>query len=448
MDAVGNGPCAMHNVSSRGDQRNPQRDDSGEGWPVRQRPARLLALSGLAGAMMIFSGTFGGAPAATRGANPPIAKSACSVRPAVTTAFAPAASGQPATLDSITSVRLVSATATRLAGHHRVPSKSATPSTSPTASTSPTTTATPTPSTSPSTTATPTPKQTPAPSTTATPSTSPTPSKSPTPSTSPTPSKSPSPSPSPSGGKTAKLCVSVQPFSSGSVRPGKTATYAIWVWSTGAAGQGVTVKAAVGHVAHVSAARFTVCPTARGSVCTIGALPTGQADELQAAVKVASAASPGAKVTLTATASGTHASSFHAAATMVIAAPPSSPAPSGSTPPALPVTPPLPVTPALPAVPNVGTLPGIGTSAQNPASLFPTVSPSASATPNSAGTGPAARRQHRVNAVATSATLPLDPRLIGGQLAGLAVLAGAIAIAIARLSLRSPKPQAGKSAGE
>jgi hypothetical protein len=204
------------------------------------------------------------------------------------------------------------------------------------------------------------------------------------------------------------------------------------------------VKAVVDHVAHVSAARFTVCPAASGSVCTIGALPTGQADELQAAVKVASAASPGAKVTLTATATGTHASSFHAAATMVIAAAPSSSRPSSSTPP-----PAIPVTPALPAVPgNVGTLPGIGTSPQNPAGLFPTVSPGPSANPNSAGTGLAGRRPHHINALAASATLPLDPRLIGGQLAGLAVLAGAIAIAIARLSLRSPKPQGGKSAAK
>jgi hypothetical protein len=39
-----------------------------------------------------------------------------------------------------------------------------------------------------------------------------------------------------------------------------------------------------------------------------------------------------------------------------------------------------------------------------------------------------------------SATVPLDDRLIGGQLAGLAVLAGAVAMAIARLSLRTPKP--------
>jgi hypothetical protein len=45
-----------------------------------------------------------------------------------------------------------------------------------------------------------------------------------------------------------------------------------------------------------------------------------------------------------------------------------------------------------------------------------------------------------------SATLPLDTRLIGGQLAGLVVLATAIAIAIARLSLRGPRPHDGGTA--
>jgi hypothetical protein len=45
-----------------------------------------------------------------------------------------------------------------------------------------------------------------------------------------------------------------------------------------------------------------------------------------------------------------------------------------------------------------------------------------------------------IHAADAAATVPLDSRLIGGQLAGLAVLAGGVAIAIARLSLRTPKP--------
>jgi hypothetical protein len=43
-----------------------------------------------------------------------------------------------------------------------------------------------------------------------------------------------------------------------------------------------------------------------------------------------------------------------------------------------------------------------------------------------------------------SASFPLDDRLIGGQLAGLAVLAAAVTIAVARLSLRRPSPQHSK----
>ena len=43
-----------------------------------------------------------------------------------------------------------------------------------------------------------------------------------------------------------------------------------------------------------------------------------------------------------------------------------------------------------------------------------------------------------------SASFPLDKRLIGGQLIGLAVLAAAVTIAVARLSLRRPRPQHSK----
>jgi hypothetical protein len=42
-------------------------------------------------------------------------------------------------------------------------------------------------------------------------------------------------------------------------------------------------------------------------------------------------------------------------------------------------------------------------------------------------------------ATSTASSLPLDPRLIGGQLAGLAVLAAAVTMVMARLSLRTPQ---------
>jgi hypothetical protein len=68
--------------------------------------------------------------------------------------------------------------------------------------------------------------------------------------------------------------------------------------------------------------------------------------------------------------------------------------------------------------------------------LFPTVTPLAL---------PSAKQKHQRSGKAarvaqTSSALPLDPRLIGGQLAGLAVLAAAITMAVARLSLRTPEP--------
>jgi hypothetical protein len=48
----------------------------------------------------------------------------------------------------------------------------------------------------------------------------------------------------------------------------------------------------------------------------------------------------------------------------------------------------------------------------------------------------AAQHGHEAQTLDLSAGLPLDVRLIGGQVIGLAVLAAAVTIAVARLSLR------------
>jgi hypothetical protein len=72
--------------------------------------------------------------------------------------------------------------------------------------------------------------------------------------------------------------------------------------------------------------------------------------------------------------------------------------------------------------------------------LFPVVTPSPSSTPN-----PARHDRHRIDAIPTASTLPFDPRLIGGQLAGLAVLAAAITMVVARLSLRTPQTPTGST---
>jgi hypothetical protein len=195
----------------------------------------------------------------------------------------------------------------------------------------------------------------------------------------------------------------------------------------------VSVSASIGHVSHVDSPRFTVCPSASGSVCDVGILPQGQSDELQATVRVRKAAALGEQIKLAATAKGTGAAAFSASAAAVAVSAAPSPSPS---PPAGGTLPPV-----LPPLPYFG-----GTSATDPSGLFPTVSPAPSLSPSS-GAGIHTRRgSDHFRAATTSATLPLSPRLIGGQLAGLAVLAGAVAMAIARLSLRAPRPQDGKDA--
>jgi hypothetical protein len=68
-------------------------------------------------------------------------------------------------------------------------------------------------------------------------------------------------------------------------------------------------------------------------------------------------------------------------------------------------------------------------SPENPTGLFPTVSPGSGS--NSGG------KDKRIDAVTTAATTPLDT-LIPGQVVGLAVLIGAIALAFVRFSLRTP----------
>jgi hypothetical protein len=234
------------------------------------------------------------------------------------------------------------------------------------------------------------------------------------------------------------LCVAVAPFTKNTVRPGGTASYAIWVWSTGAAAQGVKVVATIGTVAHVAVPRYSVCAQDSGDVCTIGTLPTGQSDELVAGVKVGAAAAAGKKITLTATAKGTKATSFRATATIDIkAAPkpkPTSSDPVGST---LPTEslPPLPFD----TVSGGATL----TSPTDPSGLFPTVSPSPTSSAISSASETKKDPKKQSDAKTVSAILPLNSRLIGGQLAGLVVLATAIAIAIARLSLRTPRPNDG-----
>jgi hypothetical protein len=219
------------------------------------------------------------------------------------------------------------------------------------------------------------------------------------------------------------MCVLVQSFTTSQVAPGSVANFVIWVWSTLAPSTGVDVTIKVLNAPTFRAPAFIVCPASSGTTCTLGSMPVGQADELEAMVEVPAQAKVGLQWQLSATASALGATPWSSTATDVVAVTSPSPSPSPITTPTLPVS---------------GTLPpiaGTSVSPTNPSGLFPTVG----ASPTT-GTGslnlPPARSLH---AATTSADVPLDARLLGGQIAGLAVLAGAIAVAIARLSLRRQK---------
>jgi hypothetical protein len=406
------GHPGMHNVTNHGgDERYPLPPRlPAKGASMISRRAQSATLSVVAGVFVVSGGLTGAALAEAHGYHLLSATNGCAVRPAA-------------------GPRVVSLITTR-------PRAAASPSA--TSSTSPAATTSPSPTASPTLTPTPAPTPTSKGTTTPGPSTSPvsinSPSPSPTPRQTPTPTPTATPTPTP---KPAQLCVSVAPFSGKSVQPGHPAGFKIWVWSTVAEAQGVTVTATLGNAAHIDAPRFTVCPAPNRAVCTVGTLPTGQSEELIAAAFVRRAASAGERITLTATARGTRAGSAHSAGTInVIAA--STPSPTASPTPTVPANP---IPPGeLPPVP-IGEL----TSPNgDPSGLFPTVGPGASSSPSAANGH--TRVLNRSNARNVSATLPLDTRLIGGQLAGLAVLAAAIVIAIARLSLRAARPHDGGDA--
>jgi hypothetical protein len=194
------------------------------------------------------------------------------------------------------------------------------------------------------------------------------------------------------------------------------------------------VSVGIDYAMYVQDPSFTVCPDASGQTCKLGHVPVGQADELQVRVPVGAKAALGEQVQLIATATAST-SSFSGSATDVVVTASSGPTTQPTTSAPGPVLPPV----TLPPVAQTGVTPG------NPAGLFPTVSPASPAT--SAPTVPSAKPRKTVRVADVAATVPLDPRLIGGQLVGLAVLAGAVAVAIARLSLRTPKPPEDRNDG-
>jgi hypothetical protein len=173
---------------------------------------------------------------------------------------------------------------------------------------------------------------------------------------------------------------------------------------------------------------FTLCPAAHGTTCSIGALPANQAFELIVTDQVRAKASAGTPITLAVTVSGASLSPAEAAVTTVLGH-------GSQTPPSTPPSTPLPTLPPSTLAP----IPGATITPAGLSGLFPTVTPQAS---------PSSKASHArklAGITQTSSALPLDPRLIGGQLAGLAVLAAAITMVVARLSLRTQTSGAAKS---
>ena len=250
------------------------------------------------------------------------------------------------------------------------------------------------------------------------PDSTPTATATPTPTPTPTPTTTPTTSPPP-----GTLCIKMQTLDGVSaVDPGTKVRYAIWLWLTSGSGN---VKVTLSAKPKSVAPAFSVCATSGTTKCT-ASLSAGQQVEVQA--KVAAPNRPTKRFILTATATSSQASnSATASATVDIKpknpSPTSSPTPNagdgGTLPPAG-------------GLPSGTTIPGLGVQPSGDlGSAFPQVSPSPAA---SAAGDP--RHAHETRTVDLSAGLPLDVRLIGGQVIGLAVLAAAVTIAVARLSLR------------
>jgi hypothetical protein len=214
------------------------------------------------------------------------------------------------------------------------------------------------------------------------------------------------------------------------IRPGGIVTYSVWVWSTIAADRITTSVSSSGK--SVLTPRYTLCPAIHGASCSVGSLPAYQAHELVITDQIGRKAAVGEQIGLSVDVQGVPAtpattlSPAVASISTLVGQASSSPTPintgtagDGS---------------GLPP----GTIPGLPGTTITPsglASLFPVVTPSptpvSSQTPSS---------KHKVTrATSTASSLPIDPRLIGGQLAGLAVLVAAITMVVARLSLRTPQ---------
>jgi hypothetical protein len=234
------------------------------------------------------------------------------------------------------------------------------------------------------------------------------------------------------------LCVEVDPYpASGDVLPGDPASYVVWVWSIDADSTDVTATASVTAASYLGSPSFSICPSASGATCTMASLPLGDVYELLASVPTTTDATPDTDIDLSVSVAATGSSPDSATGTDVVVTPTSASTGSGGS------SSSDDSSSAVPPLESLPSIPGTGVTATNPTILFPTVSPSTST--GSLGLPPA-KVHHTVTAADTAYAVPVDPRLLGAQIVGLVALAGAITIAIVRLSLRKPLPTTSQSA--
>jgi hypothetical protein len=244
-----------------------------------------------------------------------------------------------------------------------------------------------------------------------------TPTATPTPTSTPTPTTTPTTSPPP-----GTLCLKMQTLDGVSaVDPGTNVRYAIFVWLSSGSG---TAKVTLSAKPKSLSPAFSVCATSGTSKCSVS-ITTGQS-ELQATL--AAPNRPTKRFIVTATATSSQASNS-ATASATVDIKPKNPSPSSSPTPNAGDGGTLPLAAGLP---SGTTIPGVGVQPSGDlGSAFPQVSPSPAASASAASL-----HGHETRTIDLSAGLPLDVRLIGGQIIGLAVLAAAVTIAVARLSLR------------
>ena len=238
------------------------------------------------------------------------------------------------------------------------------------------------------------------------------------------------------------LCVAVQPAKS-SIQRGQTALWTVTAWAQGGDVPDATIRLMAAPASLKPTFSFG-CGSHDGSTsCDLGALDAKSAQrQLQAKIAVAASATTVTSVRLTAAASAAGLTTDpQVSATISVTA--ASPAATNSADPSAPGgTDVAPLTAGnLPYLPSASPVLSPG---GNAAGLFPALTPSADP--------PAAKQDpQNTQAVANTSALPQGAPVIGAQLAGLAVLALAFLLAVARLSFRrrpTPAQSGPASAGK